>query len=261
MKGWLALLLATIPLLWIAESIFTRNTANAAMTLRLVLWRDTLEIISQHQWFGVGWGQLNFVWTLTPLSHRAADVFVEVVRSLMPGALAPTLLRSGAGFHVLKLLERQEGGALSVQQTHARHILLRVSQQLPAEAAGRRLAEFKRQIVAGAKSFEQLARENSEDGSAAGGGDLGWASPGTFVPEFEETMNALPVNGISEPLASRFGVHLIQVLERRQVALDLKQQRDQARNVLREQKFEGAYLDWVRDLRGRAYVELREPPQ
>ncbi len=194
-------------------------------------------------------------------ADRLPDVFVEVVRSLMPGALAPTLLRSGAGFHVLKLLERQEGGALSVQQTHARHILLRVSQQLPAEAAGRRLAEFKRQIVAGAKSFEQLARENSEDGSAAGGGDLGWASPGTFVPEFEETMNALPVNGISEPLASRFGVHLIQVLERRQVALDLKQQRDQARNVLREQKFEGAYLDWVRDLRGRAYVELREPPQ
>ena len=193
-------------------------------------------------------------------ADRLPDVFVDVVRSLKAGEVAPTLLRTGAGFHVLKLLERQEGGALTVQQTHARHILLRVSEQLSAEAAGRRLAEFKRQIQAGTKSFEQLARENSEDGSAAAGGDLGWTSPGAFVPEFEETMNSLGINGISDPLPSRFGVHLIQVLERRQTALDLKQQREQARNVLREQRFEGAYLDWVRDLRGRAYIEMREPP-
>jgi len=192
---------------------------------------------------------------------RLPDVFVEVARNLKPGEVSPTLLRSGAGFHVLKLVGRQDGGAFSVQQTHARHILLRVSEQLSAEAAGRRLAEFKRQILSGGKLFEQLARENSEDGSAAGGGDLGWASPGTFVPEFEETMNALPINGISDPLTSRFGVHLIQVLERRQITLDVKQQREQARNVLREQKFEDAYAEWVRDLRGRAYIEMREPPQ
>ena len=193
-------------------------------------------------------------------ADRLPDVFVEVVRTLKTGEVAPTLLRSGAGFHVLKLVERQEGGGFSVQQTHARHILLRVSDQLSAEAAGRRLAGFKQQIASGAKTFEQLARDNSEDGSAAAGGDLGWSSPGSFVPEFEETMDKLPINGISEPLVSRFGVHLIQVIERRQVALDLKQQREQARNVLREQKFEGAYLDWVRDLRGRAYIEMREPP-
>ena len=192
---------------------------------------------------------------------RLPDIFVEVARNLKPGEVSPTLLRSGAGFHVLKLVARQEGGAFMVQQTHARHILLRVSEQLSAEAAGRRLAEFKRQILSGGRLFEQLARENSEDGSAAGGGDLGWASPGTFVPEFEETMNALPINGISDPLTSRFGVHLIQVLERRQITLDVKQQREQARNVLREQKFEDAYAEWVRDLRGRAYIEMREPPQ
>jgi len=192
---------------------------------------------------------------------RLPDVFVEVVRTLKPGEVSPTLLRSGAGFHVLKLVDRQDGGAFTVQQTHARHILLRVSEQLSVEAASRRLAEFKRQIVSGAKTFEQLARENSEDGSAAAGGDLGWASPGTYVPEFEETMNALPLNGISEPLPSRFGVHLIQVLERRQTNLDVKQQREQARNVLREQKFEDAYLEWVRDLRGRAYIEMRDAPQ
>jgi peptidyl-prolyl cis-trans isomerase SurA len=81
------------------------------------------------------------------------------------------------------------------------------------------------------------------------------------VPEFEEAMNALALNGLSDPVVSRFGVHLIQVMERRKVTLDAKQQREQARNALREQKFEEAYLEWVRDLRGRAYVELREPPQ
>ena len=194
-------------------------------------------------------------------ADRLPDVFVETVRTLKPGEVAPTLLKSGAGFHVLKLIARQEGAAFTVQQTRARHILLRVSAQLSAEAAGRRLAEFKRQIAAGSKSFEQLARENSEDATAPIGGDLGWTSPGTFVPEFEETMNGLAINGISDPVVSRFGVHLIQVLERREVLLDLKQQREQARNVLREQKFEGAYLDWVRDLRGRAYIEMREAPQ
>ena len=192
---------------------------------------------------------------------RLPDVFVEVALTLKPGEVSSTLLRSGAGFHVLKLVDRQDGGAFTVQQTHARHILLRVSEQLSVEAASRRLAEFKRQIVSGAKTFEQLARENSEDGSAAGGGDLGWASPGTYVPEFEETMNALPLNGISDPLPSRFGVQLIQVLERRQTNLDVKQQREQARNVLREQKFEDAYIEWVRDLRGRAYIEMRDAPQ
>ena len=193
-------------------------------------------------------------------ADRLPDLFVDAVKTMRPGDISPTLLRSGAGFHVLKLLARQEGAAFSVTQTHARHILLRVSPQLSAESAGRRLAEFKRQILAGTKSFEQLAKENSEDGSAAIGGDLGWASPGTFVPEFEDAMNNLPVGGISEPLVSRFGVHIIQVMERRDINLDVKQQREQARNVLREQKFDTAYLDWVRDLRGRAYIEMREAP-
>ena len=193
-------------------------------------------------------------------ADRLPDLFVDTVKPLKDGEVAATLLRSGAGFHVIKLVERQAGSAFTVQQTRARHILLRVSPQLSVEAATRRLAEFKRAILSGAKSFEQVARENSEDGSAPQGGDLGWSLPGAFVPEFEETMNALPLNGLSDPLVSRFGVHLIQVLERRQVALDIKQQREQARNVLREQRFEEAYAEWIRDLRGRAYVELREPP-
>jgi peptidyl-prolyl cis-trans isomerase SurA len=193
-------------------------------------------------------------------ADRLPDVFVDAVRPLKPGQVTPTLLQSGAGFHILKLLAREDGGPLTIQQTRARHILLRVSDQLSAPAATRRLEEFKRQIQAGTKTFEQLARDNSEDASAAAGGDLGWASPGSYVPEFEEVMDKLAPGGISEPVVSRFGVHLIQVIERRQIALESKQLREQARNVLREQKFEAAYLDWIRDLRGRAYVELREPP-
>ena len=193
-------------------------------------------------------------------ADRLPDLFVENVRATKVGAVSPAVLRSDAGFHVLKLLARQEGAAFTAMQTRARHILLRVSPQLSAEAAGRRLAEFKRQIVAGTRGFEQLARENSEDGSAPIGGDLGWTSPGTFVPEFEEALNNLQLSGISEPVVSRFGVHLIQVLERREIVLDQKQQREQARNVLREQRFEEAYVDWVRDLRSRAYVEMREAP-
>ncbi len=194
-------------------------------------------------------------------ASQLPDIFVNAVRSLKAGEFTPTLLRSSAGFHVLKVLSRNETGAFTVTQTRARHVLLRPSAQLSQEAAIRRLQEFKRQIAAGTRTFEQIARDNSEDGSAAQGGDLGWVSPGNFVPEFEEAMNALPLNGLSDPVVSRFGVHLIQVMERRKVTLDAKQQREQARNALREQKFEEAYLEWVRDLRSRAYVELREPPQ
>ncbi|WP_280153157.1 peptidylprolyl isomerase [Piscinibacter sp. XHJ-5] len=193
-------------------------------------------------------------------ADRLPDVFVAHVRSLKAGEVATTPLRTGAGFHALKVVDRREAGAFSVTQTRARHILLRTSAQLSQDAAIGRLSDFKRQIVARSKTFEQLARENSEDGSAAQGGDLGWAYPGQFVPEFEETMNALPLGGVSDPVVSRFGVHLIQVLERRQVSLDAKQQREQARNVLREQKFEPAYAEWLRDLRARAYIERREPP-
>lgn len=193
-------------------------------------------------------------------ADRLPDLFVDAVRSLQPGEVRAALLRSGAGFHVLKLVDKRDGSGATVQQTRARHILLRPSPQLPQEAAVRRVAGFKREVASGAKSFEQLARDNSEDGSAAQGGDLGWSSPGGLVPEFEEAMNALALGGISEPVVSRFGVHLIQVIERREITLEPKQIREQARNILREQKFEGAYVEWMRELRARAYVEFREPP-
>lgn len=194
-------------------------------------------------------------------ADRLPDEFVNVVRPLKDGEVSQQLLRTGAGFHVIKLVQRiSPAAAGKATQTRARHILLRPSAQLSAELAARRLAEFKRSIESGRASFEALAKENSEDGSAPDGGELGWTSPGGFVPEFEEAMNALPINGMSGPVVSRFGVHLIQVLERREVDVDPKQLREQARNALREGKYAEAYQEWVKELRARAFVELREAP-
>jgi peptidyl-prolyl cis-trans isomerase SurA len=196
---------------------------------------------------------------LRPAS-RLPDPFVEQVRNLRPGEVSPTVLRSGAGLHVLKLIERRDTTGVRVTQTRARHILLRPSAQLSVELARQRLADMRAQIERGSNNFESLARQYSEDASAAQGGDLGWVNPGSFVPEFEEALNRLGVGGLSQPVTTRFGVHLIEVVERREITLDAKQVREQARNALREQKYEEAYLDWVKDLRSRAYVEMRDPP-
>ncbi|WP_394488389.1 peptidylprolyl isomerase [Roseateles sp. BYS96W] len=192
-------------------------------------------------------------------ADRLPDIFVNAVRDVKSGQVAPQLLRSGAGFHILKVVERQGSASMTQSlQTHARHILLRPSAQLTAEVAARRLAEMKRQIESGQAKFENLARANSEDGSAEAGGDLGWMGAGGFVPEFEEAMNGLALNGISGPVMSRFGVHLIQVLERRTVDIEPRQLREQARNALREQKYDEVYQDWVKELRAKAFVEVRE---
>ena len=196
---------------------------------------------------------------LRPTS-RLPDSFVAQVRDLQPGQVSPTLLRTGAGFHVLKLVERSDSSGVRITQTRARHILLRPSPQLSAELAQQRLADMRAQIERGSSNFEALARQYSEDGSAAQGGDLGWVNPGALVPEFEEAMNRLSIGGLSQPVTTRFGVHLIEVVDRRETTLDAKQLREQARMALREQKYEEAFLEWVKDLRSRAYVEMREPP-
>lgn len=194
-------------------------------------------------------------------ADRWPDVFMEHIRALNSGQVANTALRTGAGFHVLKLVERRDGQAFSITETRARHILLRTSPELDQAAAVTRMAGYKEQIASGAKGFEELAKTVSEDSSAAQGGDLGWTKPGTFVPEFEDALTALGPGAVSDPVVSRFGVHLIQVVERRQGALDQKQERDQARSLLRERKFQEAYAEWNRDLRSRTYVEMREPPR
>ncbi|MBL8305266.1 MAG: peptidylprolyl isomerase [Rubrivivax sp.] len=197
---------------------------------------------------------------LRPAS-KLPDVFVEATQALKVGEVSGKLLQTGAGFHILKVLERKEAQLGRISQTKVRHILLRTSPQLTQDVAARRLLEYRAQIESGKKSFEAIAKEFSEDGSAAAGGDLGWASPGMMVPEFENAMNELAPGAMSQPVVSRFGVHLVQVMERREVALELKQLREQARNVLREQRFEQAHSDWTKELRAKAYVEYREPPQ
>lgn len=193
---------------------------------------------------------------------RYPPLFVDATRSLAVGAVVGPV-RSGAGFHVLKLMDRkQPGDALStVTQTRARHILLKPSARLNEGAARQRLAEFKRRIDGGQADFAQIAREFSEDGSAREGGDLGWTAPGAFVPEFEQVMDVLRIGEVSEPLQSRFGLHIIQVLERRQVELSERDRREFARREVREQKAEEALRSYLQELRGRAYIEYRDPPQ
>lgn len=194
-------------------------------------------------------------------ADRYPELFMQATQALPVGAVAGPL-RSGAGFHVLKVLAKSQGsGAAMALQNHARHILLVPGPQLSETAAAQRLADYRRRILAGQADFAELAREVSKDGSAKQGGDLGWATPGRYVPEFEAALQALKPGEISEPLVSRFGVHLIQLLERRQVQLSQREQRDMVRDIVREKKVEEAYATWVQELRGRAYVEYRDAPQ
>ena len=200
------------------------------------------------------------------LGLRSADryppLFINATQNLATGGVS-ALVRSGAGFHILKVIEKSSAAmpAMTVTQSRVRHILLRPGPQLSEAAARARLAEYKTRLLAGQADFAALAREYSQDGSAAQGGDLGWSSPGMFVPEFEEAMNRLTDGQISSPVVSRFGVHLIQLVERRRVDLSPREVRELVRNQLREAKLEEAFVTWTRDVRERAYVELREAPQ
>lgn len=195
-------------------------------------------------------------------ADRYPPLFVNAVQAVPEGGLSP-VLESEAGFHVLKVVEKRQAGmpGINVIQSRVRHILLRPGPQLGETAAIERLADFRKRVLVGTADFAQLARENSQDGSARNGGDLGWTNPGIFVPEFEDAVSDLQPGQLSEPVVSRFGVHLIQLMERRQATLSQREQRDIARNLVREKKLEEAYAEWIREVRGRAFVELREPPR
>ena len=194
-------------------------------------------------------------------ADRYPDLFLNATRNLRVGGTS-AVIRSGAGFHILKVIERKQGQAtLMVTQTRARHILLRPTAQMPQAQVIARLKEIRQSIVSGKADFATVARQLSQDGSAAQGGDLGWTNPGMFVPEFEQVMNGLRPGQVGEPLVSRFGVHLIEVTDRRNAPVSEQDQRTIARNALREKKLEEAYTSWVDDVRSRAYVEMREPPQ
>lgn len=191
-------------------------------------------------------------------ADRYPPLFLQAVGSASRGAVVGPL-RSGAGFHILKVLDKRNANLPEpfVTQTRARHVLMIPTAQRNAEATAAELNRIRAQIAGGQLSFEDAARRFSQDGSAAGGGDLGWANPGQFVPEFESVMNDLKPGDLSAPTPSRFGVHLIQVVERREVDITDAQRRAWVRNVLREQKEEEAYEEWARDLRARAFVEYR----
>ena len=201
------------------------------------------------------------------LGWRAVDrlptLFLDAIKGVKVGEIAP-IVRSPNGFHILKVLGRRSavegklaGTAAPVQQSHVRHILLRVTDVTPEADVKRRLEEFKLRIDAGQVEFGTLARLHSVDPSGSRGGDLGWVYPGDTVPEFERAMNALKINEISDPVQSPFGWHLIQVSERKTEAVSTDRARQQARQALRERKSDEAYQDWLRQLRDKTYVEYR----
>ncbi|HSD61954.1 MAG TPA: peptidylprolyl isomerase [Burkholderiales bacterium] len=187
---------------------------------------------------------------------RLPTVFVEVLGKMKPGDVSP-VLRSPNGFHLLKLVDVRGADATAViTQTHARHILIKTSELVSENDARNRLVQLRERIENGA-SFADLARLHSEDGSAGNGGDLGWVSPGDTVPEFERAMDALKPGQLSEPVKSPFGWHLIQVEERRTQDVTKDRQRLVARQAIRARKGDEAFQEWLRQLRDRAYVELR----
>jgi peptidyl-prolyl cis-trans isomerase SurA len=175
-------------------------------------------------------------------------------------------IKSPNGFHILKLVGRRSAiattgakalGIAPVEQTHVRHILIRVNEVTSEAQAKARLEEIRRRIESGQATFEDMARAYSADGSAAKGGDLGNVYPGDTVPEFERAMNALQVNQISAPVTTQFGVHLIQVLGRSTQDVPQERVRLIARQAIHDRKVEEAYEDWVRSVRDEAYVEVR----
>jgi len=191
--------------------------------------------------------------------ERLPALYADAVKKLKPGEVSD-ILRSPAGFHIVKLIDKNEqGGAKPVatlKQTRARHILIKVNELVSEAEAQRKLVALKERLDNGA-DFAELARLHSNDLSAAKGGDLGWLFQGDTVPDFEAAMDALKINQISQPVQSPFGFHLIQVLERRTENANDERQRLAARQVLRERKSDEAYQDWVRQIRDRAYVEYR----
>jgi peptidyl-prolyl cis-trans isomerase SurA len=187
---------------------------------------------------------------------RLPSVFSEVVRTMKPGDVS-AILRSAGGFHIVKLAEvRSRNQPTVVDQTHARHILIKVNETTSEAEAKAKIDRLKDRIAGGAK-FEDVARVNSEDTSSARGGDLGWLSPGDTVPDFDHAMSALAINEVSEPVRTPFGWHLIQVLERRKQDVTQERRREQARTALRQRKSDEQFDDFVRQLRDRTYVEYK----
>ncbi|MET3431920.1 peptidyl-prolyl cis-trans isomerase SurA [Herbaspirillum seropedicae] len=194
-------------------------------------------------------------------ADRLPQLFLDGVAKLQDGQVSG-LLKSGNGFHILKLVGRRtadgaQAAAPAVQQTHVRHILIKVNQVVTAAEAKRKLTELKERLDHGSATFEELAKLYSNDLSASKGGDLGWVYPGDTVPEFERAMDQLKPGEVSQPIETPFGYHLIQVVERKTDDASKERTRQAARQAIRERKIEEATEDWMRQIRDRAYVEYR----
>ncbi|HEX8989089.1 MAG TPA: peptidylprolyl isomerase [Rhodocyclaceae bacterium] len=188
---------------------------------------------------------------------RLPTLYADAVQKMNPGDVSD-IMRSPAGFHIVKLVERRGGAAApgAIRQTHVSHILIKTNELVSEAEAERKLLSIRERLQHGA-SFAELARLYSNDLSAARGGDLGWVYAGDTVPEFERAMDALKIGEISQPVRSPFGWHLILVHERRNDEASPERQRLLARQALRERKGDEAYEDWLRQMRDRAYVEYR----
>ena len=188
-------------------------------------------------------------------------MFAGELRKLQPGQVTQ-IIKTNVGFHILKMSNKrslaESNDKAVVQQTHARHILIKPTPTMTEGEVKRKLLELKEKMANNAGTFEELARLHSQDGSASKGGDLGWLDPGDTVPEFENAMNNLKPGEVSDVIQSPFGFHLIQVIERKSQDVTQQKERNQARNVIRERKMQEAMEDWLRQVRDRAYVEFRE---
>lgn len=193
-------------------------------------------------------------------SGRIPALFLEQLEKLAPGQHTG-VIRSANGFHIIQLNEkRSQSGQIIVQQTHARHILIRTNEAVSAQDAYAAILRLRERIVNGG-NFEEVARIHSEDGSAPRGGDLGWLGPGDTVPEFEKVMDSLKVGDLSEPVKSPFGWHLIRVDERRTADVSAEREKLQVRQSIRARKADENFEDWLRQLRDKAYVEIRAEDQ
>ena len=195
---------------------------------------------------------------LRPVS-QLPELYVKAAAALNVGAISE-VLRSPGGFHIIQLLNRQGGKPVEeshvIEQTHARHILLRITEIVSESQARQTLEEVLRQLSIG-ESFETLAKRYSQDASAANGGDLGWVNPGDTVPQFEYAMNTLKEGEVSDIVQTPFGLHLIKVEERRSKDVTDERERGLARRDLHLQRLEEVYQDWLRQLRDNTYVEMR----
>lgn len=230
-----------------AEEVMGKLRSGADFGKTAVTYSDSSEALKGGD---IGWREQD----------RLPQLFVDAISKVKIGEYSD-IVRSPNGFHIVKVNGKRAANdskaAAAEQQSHARHILLKVSQIVTVEEARQKLLDFKKKIEAKEATFEDLAKAHSADGSASKGGDLGWLYPNTTLPEFEQAMDKLAINQVSDPVVTQFGVHLIQVTERKTDEQSKDRQRMAARQAVRERKSDEALQDWLREIRDRAYVDFR----